>query len=106
MAKYLLSFTYSAEGAKGLHAMGGSKREAAVKHAVESLGGKLDAFYFAFGDKDVFIIIDMPTAESAAALSITVGSTGVGQGSTTPLLTSKQIDEACQKSVGYQPPKG
>ena len=32
----------------------------------ESLGGSVDALYFAFGDSDIFVVIDMPDNVSTA----------------------------------------
>ena len=53
MPKYLLRATYTADGIKGLMKDGGAKRQAAARRLVESLGGTLEAFYFAFGETDV-----------------------------------------------------
>ena len=50
MPKYLVSVSYSAEGAKGVRQDGGTKRREVAAHAVESVGGKIEAFYFCFGD--------------------------------------------------------
>src|SRR5258706_15979147 len=76
MAKYLLQGSYTAEGSKGLLKDGGSKRRAAAKTLVESLGGKIECLYFAFGETDVLAIIDMPDSASAAAASLTIGASG------------------------------
>ena len=51
MPKYLVEATYTAEGAKGLIKAGGSARQAAVEKMVESLGGRVEAFFFTFGEK-------------------------------------------------------
>ena len=66
MPKYLVEACYNAEGAKGIARDGGSGRHAAAKKAIESLGGKLESFYFAFGDTDVFAVFDLPDNASAA----------------------------------------
>lgn len=42
----------------------------------ESVGGSLEAFYFPFGDRDAYVIVDLPDNESAAAVALTVNSTG------------------------------
>ena len=60
MPKYLLQVSYTADGGKGLLRDGGSKRRAAARTLVESLGGKLESLYFAFGATDVFAIADLP----------------------------------------------
>jgi GYD domain len=47
-------------GSKGYHEQGGTARRAVVQKMVESLGGRLDAFYFVFGENDVHVILDLP----------------------------------------------
>src|SRR5689334_731063 len=101
VAKYLISGSYTAAGTKGLLAEGGSARKAAVEKALQGLGGKLDAIYFAYGDTDVVVIIDVPDAASALALSLAVNASGAINIKTTPLLTVAEVDAACQKTVGY-----
>jgi len=104
MPKYLLHVSYTAEGFKGLMKDGGSKRKAAATALVESLGGKLETFYYAFGDCDVFTIIDMPDSASAAAGSLILSGSGAATTKTTPLLTPEEIDAAVKKSGNYVPP--
>ena len=104
MAKYLIKGSYTAEGTKGLLKEGGSKRAAVVQKVIEGLGGKLEAFYFTFGDADVVLIMDLPDAAAAAAFGVTVNATGAVQASTTPLLSPQEIDQACKKSVKYRAP--
>ena len=50
MAKYLIKATYTSDGSKGLLKDGGTQRRAAAEQALKSAGGKLETFYFAFGD--------------------------------------------------------
>ena len=76
MPKYLFSISYTAEGAKGVRKDGGTKRRKVASKAVESLGGKLEALYFCFGQYDAVVIADLPDAASAAALSLAVAGTG------------------------------
>ncbi len=104
MAKYLVQVTYTAQGLQGVAAKGGTVREKAARAAVESLGGSVDGFYFAFGDSDVIVIADFPDNVSAAALALAVGSSGGASVRTTVLMTSADADEAAKKQVSYQPP--
>ena len=104
MAKYVIKSSYTTEGTKGLLKEGGSSRRAAVAQMIQGMGGKLEAFYFAFGEPDVFLIMDVPDAVSAAAISLVVNSKGAAQVSTTPLITPEEIDAACKKSVAYSAP--
>ena len=104
MAKYLLQGSYTAEGAKGLMKDGGSKRRAAAKTLVESVGGKIECMYFAFGKTDVVAIVDMPDAASAAAASLAIAASGGLAGKMTVLLTPEELDQAAKKPVKYTPP--
>lgn len=104
MPKYLVQASYTTEGAKGLLKDGGSKRRAGVEQMISALGGKLEAFYFAFGDPDAYVIVDAPDNVSAAAVSLAVNASGAVSLRTTPLLTPEEIDQATKKSVSYRPP--
>jgi uncharacterized protein with GYD domain len=104
MPKYLLHASYSAEGSKGLLKDGGTKRVNAARALIESLGGKLETLYFAFGDADVVAIVDLPDNASAAAASLAIAGTGALNGKMTVLLTPEDIDQAARKSPSYTPP--
>ena len=104
MAKYLIHASYTAEGVKGVISEGGSSRRDTVSALAESLDGKVESFYFAFGDDDVVTILDFPDNVSAAAVSMTVGASGLVATKTTVLLTPEEVDQAAQKSVAYRPP--
>jgi uncharacterized protein with GYD domain len=106
MAKYLIKANYTSEGVKGVLSGGGSARREAVEKAVAGLGGRLEGFYFAFGDTDAYVIVDLPDEISAAAVSLTTGASGAVRISTVQLLTPEQVDEAAKKSVEYTPPGG
>lgn len=104
MPKYLIEAAYTAEGAKGLLDKGGSARRKAVEESTKSVGGRVEAFYFAFGATDAVIIVDLPDHASAAALALTVSATGAIESATTVLLTPEELDEASKKSTKFTPP--
>ena len=104
MPKYLVEASYTVEGTKGLLKDGGSKRRAAAEAAIKSLGGRLEAFYFAFGATDVFAIVEMPDNVSAAAVSLAITASGAVTLKTTVLLTPEEMDQATKKTVSYRPP--
>ena len=76
MAKYLLEGRYAVEGAKGVAKEGGTGRRAAIAKMAEGLGGKLEALYFAFGDVDAYVIVDLPDATAAAAVALAANQSG------------------------------
>ena len=104
MPKYLYQASYTPEGIRGLVRDGGTKRRVAVERLVEGVGGKLESMYFAFGDSDVYAIIDAPDNVSASRAALTVGATGAVNVKTTVLLTPEDVDQATQQSVSYTPP--
>ena len=60
MPKYLYEASYTQQGVQGLLREGGSSRERTIKELASGLGGTIEAFYYAFGDTDVFVIADIP----------------------------------------------
>ncbi len=104
MPKYLIQASYTPEGLKGLLKDGGSKRRAVAEETIKGVGGKLEAFYFAFGETDVFVIADLPDNASAAAVSLVVNATGAINSKTAVLLTPEEMDKATKKTVSYRPP--
>ncbi|MCM3879158.1 MAG: GYD domain-containing protein [Vicinamibacterales bacterium] len=104
MPKYLLQVSYTTEGSKGLMKDGGSKRRAAAKAFVESLGGKMESFYYAFGATDAVVIADLPDNTAAAAASLTLASSGAVTSKVTVLLTAEDLDQAVKKGGSYTPP--
>jgi uncharacterized protein with GYD domain len=104
MGKYLIRANYVGDGVKGLLAEGGSKRDAAARAAIESVGGSIDAMYYAFGETDVFGICDFPDDASAVALSLMINASGRVKLDLTPLMTPEDIDAAAEKSPSYRPP--
>ena len=104
MPKYLLEVNYTGEGARGLQKDGGTKRRQAAQAFVESIGGKLDAFYFAFGDADAIVLADMPDNASAASAALFLSTSGAVTCKTTVLITPEEMDQAVKKSPKYTPP--
>ena len=104
MPKYLVQANYVGEGIKGLLKEGGSARRAAVEKLFGSVGGKVEAYYYAFGDTDLFVIADVPDNTTAAALSLIVNAAGAATAKITVLLTSEEMDAATKKTPSYRPP--
>jgi uncharacterized protein with GYD domain len=102
--KYLWQVSYSQQAAKGLLEEGGSSRRETVAGLLRDQGGSLEAFYFAFGDTDVYVIATLPDDPTAAALSLTIGAAGTGTVRTTRLLDPEDVDEATTKTIGYRAP--
>lgn len=104
MPKYLVQANYVGEGIKGLIKEGGTGRRAVVEKLFESVGGKVEAFYYAFGETDLFVVADLPDNVTAASLSLTVNASGAAVTKITVLLTPEEVDAAGKKSPAYRPP--
>lgn len=104
MPKYLFRASYTPQGIKGVLKDGGSKRRAAVEELAKSIGAKVEAFYFAFGSDDVYLIVEAPDNVTVAAVSLAVNGSGAATVGTTVLLTPEEMDQACRRTVAYRPP--
>jgi uncharacterized protein with GYD domain len=104
VAKYLWLASYTADGIKGVLKEGGSGRRDAIEKLVADLGGTLDAFYFSFGEDDVYVIADLPDNTTAAAVSLAVGASGAVRIKTAVLLTPEEVDRAVHTTVAYRAP--
>jgi uncharacterized protein with GYD domain len=102
MAKYLIEGSYTTEGIKGVLKEGGTGRREAVSAALKQLGGKIESMYYAFGDTDVYVIVEAPDNVTAAALAMGVASTGTIGIKTTVLLTVEEIDQAGKKTLSFR----
>jgi uncharacterized protein with GYD domain len=104
MPKYLIQGRYTPEGLKGLAKDKASGRKAAVQAAMKSLKGKLESLYFTLGSDDVLVIVEAPDNVAVAALAVSVGSTGLINIRTTPLLTVDEVDQALALPSKYRAP--
>ena len=104
MPKFLVKVCYSAEGTRGLLRDGGRNRRQAVTWMVEGLGGDVEAFYYAMGEDDLYIILNLPSAADMTAVSMAVTASGGARFNTITLLTPDEVDEASEKAVNYRPP--
>jgi uncharacterized protein with GYD domain len=106
MARYLWQVRYTAEGARGLLAQGGTARRDAIVEMVESVGGRVESCYFAFGADDLIVIGEVPDEVAAAALGVHTAASGAAVSRTVALLTPEQLDQATHLHVEYRPPHG
>jgi uncharacterized protein with GYD domain len=106
MALYLTRFSYTPETWARMMKSPEDRREAARKY-IESVGGKLHGFWYAFGPYDGYNLWEAPDNVSMAAVAIAIGGGGaLSKLETTPLLTVEETLNALEraKTVGYRPP--
>jgi uncharacterized protein with GYD domain len=104
MAKYLFQASYTSEGLQGLTRDGASSRRSAIETTVGHLGGRLEAFYYAFGEVDAYVLVDLPDNVSANALSLVINRSGMVHLKTIVLMTPEEVDQAIGQHVDYRAP--
>ena len=104
MPKFLIKASYTGDGARGLMKEGGTSRRTVVEKMVQDAGGRVEAFYFAYGDTDAYIITDLPDAAIGLALSLAVNASGAVRLSTVPLIAPEEMDAVAKRSVAYRAP--
>ena len=106
--KYLFQSSMTEEGLEGLLQEGDSSRVEAVAKAAEAMGGTMEAYYFAFGETDVYVILDLPDNVSATAASLITNAAGTTITQVTVLITPEEVDQATkvanEMSGAYRPP--
>jgi uncharacterized protein with GYD domain len=104
MPKYLIQASYTPEGIQGLINDSAAGRRAVVQDAAKAAGGKLEAFYYAFGEHDAVIIVELPDNVTAAAMCLATAGSGSVRVKTTPLLTVEEVDKALEVKIKYRAP--
>ena len=105
MGRYMFQGTYTHDGVKGVLKDGGTGRRKAIEAAISSIGGKLEAVYFGFGETDIYVIVDGLDHTQALAFAMGVGATGtVGNLKTTVLVSPEEIDRAAKTTLSYRAP--
>ena len=102
--KFMFQINFSKTADQGLLKAGAAKRREVLSKTAKAAGGKLESFYFAFGQYDGVCIMDLPDNMTAASISLAVGASGAGEQVTTPLLTVEEVDQAVKKHVDYKAP--
>ncbi len=106
MPFYLTRFSYTPETWAKLIKNPEDRREAA-KQYIESVGGKLHGFWYAFGEHDAYALYEAPDNVSMAAMAIAIGAGGaLSSYQTIPLLTVEETLAALRKAaeISYRPP--
>jgi uncharacterized protein with GYD domain len=104
MAKYLVQFSYTGDGLKGLLKEGGSKRREVIEQLVKSMGGVLEAYYFAYGEYDGIAIVEGKDIVNQLAGVLAINASGAVKTRTTVLITPEEVDQAIKKIPSYRPP--
>lgn len=98
MPKYLTIVSYTPEGLRRFLIQGATARRIAVENMLERLGGRLEAFYFALGSNDAYVLIEGPDNATAAAISLAI-TTGAIRTKTVVLLSPEEVDQAIKLPI-------
>jgi uncharacterized protein with GYD domain len=104
MPHYLIEASYTTAGVEGVADKGGTARRDAVAQLIVASGGRLESFFFAFGDADVYAIAELPSNEAATAVALSINRSGSTKIKTVVLLTPEQVDAAANMAPDYRPP--
>ena len=104
MPKYLCQGSYTEQGLRGLLKEGGSKRRAMVEQLAKEMGGKLEAYYYAFGSDDFHFILDLPSNVEMTAAALVANASGAVKSRITVLLSPEEVDQATKRQVNFRPP--
>ena len=105
MAKFMFQADYTPAGIAGLQKEGGSGRRAMFENMFAKLGGSIEAFYYAFGADDLYMIVDLPDDAAAVAASMAASAAGAISFRAIVLITPETVDEAARREVDYSPPQ-
>jgi uncharacterized protein with GYD domain len=108
MPHYLIQVAYNSQGVAALVNEPQDRIEK-VRPAVEGLGGRIESAYYAFGEHDVILTVEMPDNTKAAAMALAVGAGGaVSAYTTTVLLTPEEAVQAMSEAAEsvYRPATG
>ena len=105
MPKFLIEASYTTEGLKGLQKEKAASRRAVVTKMVKDLGGKVEVFYWSFGDRDAIVVVDTPGRYDRISSSPdgVIDRHGC-RPRTTTLFTAEEVDKAFRKTVKYRAP--
>ena len=108
MPHYLIQVAYNSRGVAALVNEPQDRIEK-VRPAIEALGGRLECAYYAFGEHDIVLTVEMPDNTKAAAMALAVGAGGACSSyKTTVLLTPEEATAAMSAASGsvYTPATG
>jgi len=94
---YLVRAALTAEGLKNLQKQPPTALKAGVAKFVESVGGKLEFWFFDYGAATAYSVIDYPDEIAAATAQLSTNAAGFARVTIRPLLTAEEMDKAVEK---------
>ena len=97
MPKYLALFSYSGNAIAAM-IDNPADREAAVRRITESVGGRLESFYWMRGKFDGLVILDAPDSITMAGIEAAVKSSGAIHSETHDLFSADDIQHILERA--------
>src|SRR5262249_535793 len=95
--RYLARAALTPEGLKNLKKQPPTALKVGVAKFVESVGGKLEFWYFDYGAATAYSVIDYPDDIAAATRRLSTKRAGCARLTIRPLLTAEEMDKAVEK---------
>jgi uncharacterized protein with GYD domain len=103
--RYLVRAVLTAEGLKNLQKQPPTALKAGVVKFVESVGGKLEFWFFDYGESTAYSVIDYPDEIAAATAQLSTNAAGFAHVTIRPLLTAEEMDKAVAKAPPVRVPQ-
>ena len=100
MSKFMYSGSYTSDGVQGLLKEGGTARRDETTRIVESLGGKLEAYYWCYGSTDFLAIMDFPDHTTVTGMALNIAASAKFKGNIKQLITVEEMDEMVKVNLG------
>jgi uncharacterized protein with GYD domain len=103
--KYLVRAVLTPEGLKNLQKQPPTALKAGVAKFVESVGGKLEFWFFDYGESTAYSVIDYPDEIAAATAHLSANAAGYARVTIRPLLAAEDMDKAVAKMPPVRVPQ-
>jgi uncharacterized protein with GYD domain len=103
--RYLVRAVLTAEGLKNLQKQPPTALKAGVAKFVESVGGKLEFWFFDYGASTAYSVIGYPDEIAAATAQLSTNTAGFARVTIRPLLTAEEMDKAVEKAPPVRAPQ-
>ena len=103
--RYLVRAVLTAEGLKNLQKQPPTALKAGVAKFVESVGGKLEFWFFDYGAATAYSVIDYPDEIAAATAQLSTNAAGFARVTIRPLLSAEEMDKAVAKMPPVRVPQ-
>jgi uncharacterized protein with GYD domain len=103
--RYLFSAAFTIDGMKNLQKQSPTAFKAGVAKFFESVGGKLESWYFDYGESTAYGFVDYPDEMAAATAQASVNAAGFARVTYRPVLSAEDADKAFARSAATRPPQ-